>query len=273
MNAGVFENRWTGAGGSSSAVKTIIAANGLVFLLQAILGPRMIEWFGLFPYEAWSRFHVWQFFTYLFLHGNFFHILINMYTLWVFGTEVEQFWGSRAFAKYYMITGVGAGIIHTILTPHSPIPTIGASGAVLGVLTAYAILFPDRVITMLLFFVLPIRMRARTLALIFAGLSLASGVLGTRDGVAHFAHLGGMLVGYLYARPSGPVDWFKKLLGRWQRERRMHVASKDEEDLANLRRRVDEILDKANRVGIQNLDPEEKRFLEKASRTLKKKPS
>jgi membrane associated rhomboid family serine protease len=254
MNSRLFENRWTPAGGTAKAVRTLIAVNGLVFVLQWVVGPRMIEAFGLFPYAAWSRFHVWQLFTYLFLHGNFFHILINMYTLWVFGTEVEHLWGSRAFVRYYAVTGIGAGIVHTILTPHSMIPTIGASGAVLGVLTAYALLFPDRVITLFLFFILPIRMRARTLALIFAD-------------------LGGMLVGYLYARPSGLLVWFKKLWNRWQRDRQIHVSWKDKEDLAGLRRRVDDILDKANRVGIQNLDPEEKRFLEKASRILKKKPS
>ena len=116
----------------------------------------MILGLGLIPRWAWSRFFLWQFVTYMFLHGGLFHLIINMYALWVFGTEVERMWGPKAFYRYYFITGIGAGIVHTLITPLSTIPTIGASGAVLGVLTAFAMMFPDREITLLLFFILPV---------------------------------------------------------------------------------------------------------------------
>ena len=155
------------------AVKTLLIANGVVYLFQLLVGPRLILTLGLIPRVAWSRFYLWQFFTYMFLHGNFLHIFLNMYALWIFGIEIERMWGTREFYKYYFITGVGAGVIHTILTPMSTIPTIGASGAVMGILTAYAVMFPHRVITLLLFFILPIRMRARTLALAFAAADTA----------------------------------------------------------------------------------------------------
>ena len=255
-----------GGGGITEAVKMLLIVNGIGFLLQMMVGGQMIAFLGLIPRLAWSRLYIWQFVTYMFLHGGFFHILINMYALWVFGCEVERMWGPRAFYKYYFITGIGAGIIHTLLTPMSLIPTIGASGAVLGVLTAFAMMFPDRQITLLLFFILPVTMRARTLALLFAGMSLFSGVLGSRDGVAHFAHLGGMLVGYLYMKRGSKLDSLWRPFREWRRTRRIRLAREKEENLEKLRRAVDRILDKANEVGMENLTREEKTLLKKASK-------
>ena len=259
-----------GGGGITEAVKMLLIANGIGFLLQMMIGRQMIFFLGLIPRLAWSRFYIWQFATYMFLHGGFFHILINMYALWVFGCEVERMWGPKAFYKYYFITGIGAGIIHTLLTPFSTIPTIGASGAVLGILTAFAVMFPDRQITLLLFFILPVTMRARTLALLFAGMSLFSGVFGSADGVAHFAHLGGMLVGYLYMKRSWNLDALFKPFRDWNRRRRMRVVRENEENLEKMRRAVDRILDKANEVGMENLSREEKMLLKKASKIFNK---
>jgi membrane associated rhomboid family serine protease len=218
---------------------------------------------------TWSRFYLWQFFTYMFLHGGMFHLLFNMYALWVFGCEIERMWGPKAFLRYYFITGVGAGIIHTLITPFSMVPTIGASGAVLGVLTAFAMMFPDREITMLLFFILPVRMRAKTMALLFAGISLLSGVLGSTDGIAHFAHLGGMLVGYLYLKK---YDWrggaLKKRFKDWQRNRRLRIVHQKEEEKEKMQQLVDQILDKANEVGMEHLTRDEKLLLKRASKIL-----
>ena len=156
-------------GGITPAVKNLLIANGAVYVLQLLVGPRLIPVLGLVPKLIWTRFVLWQLVTYMFLHGNLLHIVMNMYALWVFGCEVERMWGSRIFYRYYFITGVGAGLFHTLVTPLSTVPTIGASGAVLGVMTAFAVMFPNRVITLLLFFILPVRMTARTLVLIFAG--------------------------------------------------------------------------------------------------------
>ena len=259
-----------GGGGITNAVKRLLIANGLCFLLQMILGERMIFAFGLIPRLAWSRLFIWQFVTYMFLHGGFFHILINMYALWVFGCELERMWGPKAFYRYYFITGIGAGLIHTLLTPFSTIPTIGASGAVLGVLTAFAVMFPDREITLLLFFIFPVTMKARTLALLFAGMSLFSGVLGSADGVAHFAHLGGMLVGYLYMKHDWQFAALKERYEGWKRRRRMRVVRQKEENLDKLRKLVDQVLDKANEVGMENLTRDEKVLLKRASKILSK---
>ena len=182
-----------GGGGITEAVKMLLIANGIGFILQMMGGGLFNHFLALVPRLAWTRFHIWQFVTYMFLHANFLHILLNMYALWVFGCEVERMWGPKAFYKYYFITGIGAGLIQSIFllfTPYSEVHIIGASGAVLGVLTAFAVMFPDRQITILLFFILPVTMKARTLALVFVGISLFSGMRGSADGVAHFAHLG-----------------------------------------------------------------------------------
>ncbi|MFH1941581.1 MAG: rhomboid family intramembrane serine protease [bacterium] len=266
-----YRTQWAiGGRGLTDAVKRLLIANGIVYLLQWVVGSQMIAVLGLRPRLAWSHLYVWQFFTYMFLHGGFFHILFNMYALWVFGGEVERMWGPKAFYRYYFTTGVGAGLIYTLLTPFSMVPTIGASGAVLGVLTAFAMMFPDREITLLLFFILPVRMRARTLALLFAGMSLFSGIVGSADGVAHFAHLGGMLVGYLYMKRDWQLTFMKGRFRDWKRRRRMRVVRQKEENLERLRKLVDQVLDKANEVGMENLTRDEKLLLKRASKILNK---
>jgi membrane associated rhomboid family serine protease len=267
-------------GRTTDTVKSLILANAIVFLIQQIVFGRMstlpaglnplVRFFGLVPQHTWSRFYIWQFFSYMFLHGNLFHIFFNMYALWVFGCEVERMWGSRAFLRYYFITGVGAGLFHTLLTPTSQVVTIGASGAVMGVLTAYAVMFPNRELNLLLFFIFPVRMRARTLALGFAAISILNGVLGSPDGVAHFAHLGGMLVGYLYMKRDWRGVAVMKKIKQWKSHRKMKVRRKNQEEMEKLRRLVDQVLDKANEVGMENLSRDEKVFLRKASKILKK---
>ncbi|MBN2416151.1 rhomboid family intramembrane serine protease [bacterium] len=256
----------------TEGVKRLLIINVAVFVLQWFGGRFFIDLFGLTPRLTWSRFYIWQFFTYMFLHGNLLHIAFNMYALWVFGTEVERMWGTRVFYRYYVITGVGAGIIHTLVTPLSLIPTIGASGAVMGVLLAFGMLFPNRQVTMLLFFILPLTLRAKHLVMLFAGISVLSGVAGSPDGVAHFAHLGGMLVGYIYIK-GGLNRVFSSLEAAWRnlkRRYRMNVKRNEQQDLDKLKRIVDTILDKANTVGYDNLTRDEKAVLKKASKIFRK---
>ncbi len=265
--------RWGIGGGMTEAVKKLLIANGVIFLLQFITGPRMAWYLGLVPRNVWTKFYIWQFVTYMFLHANLFpHLLFNMYVLWFFGKEVESMWGPRAFYKYYFITGIGAGIIYALVKPFSTIPTIGASGAVYGVLTAFALMFPDRELNLLIFFIFPLRIRAKTLAIAFAVMEFFGGVFASRDGIAHAAHLGGMFIGYLYIKGSWmmfriPVKRFKQ----WRAQRRMRVERNEREELEKLRRIVDQILDKANEVGMENLTRDEKILLKKASKIFKKK--
>jgi membrane associated rhomboid family serine protease len=206
--------------------------NAIGFLAQMIWGGTVTMTFGLVPYTAWSQLRIWQFVTYAFLHADFFHILFNMYALWVFGSELESDWGFRPFLRLYLVSGIGAGVFHALVTPHSFIPTIGASGAVSGVMAAYALMYPERELQLLLFFIIPVRMKAKVLAVGLAVLSLALGAAGSPDGIAHFAHLGGMAVGAAYfmiaIRHFSPSGWLaqKKIIFNYKLSNRRNLTFK-----------------------------------------------
>ncbi len=248
------------------AVRYLIFANGFIFLLQLLIGNQLISWFGLHPVYIYKKFYIWQFFTYMFLHGDFLHILLNMFILWMFGCEVERYWGDKEFLKYYFICGIGAGFFHLIFNMTSNIPVVGASGAIYGILIAFAMLFPERPIML---FPLFISLKAKYWAIIFAAIALMLGVLGGQNGVAHFAHLGGMIIGFVYLK----LGWKMSLLGRdvirrkrkeWEVQREIRMK----QQMLKFREEVDLILDKINEVGYENLTEKEKRTLKKASDLL-----
>jgi membrane associated rhomboid family serine protease len=187
----------------SNGVRTLLFVTVGIWLFQLVAQflaqARLERLFGLVPYDVTHHLFLWQLGSYLFLHGGFFHILFNMLALWMFGSELESLWGTRRFVRFYFITGVGAAICSTLVAPNSTIPIIGASGAVYGILAAYGILFPDRIL--LLYFVIPIK--AKYFVLILGALAFWSSLSATGGGVAHIAHLGGMLFGWLYLRAQG----------------------------------------------------------------------
>jgi membrane associated rhomboid family serine protease len=258
-----------GPGGISKAVKYLLYVNAGVFLLEFLWGAELIHIFGLTPVLV-KKGMVWQIFTYMFLHGGFFHILFNMFALWMFGCEIERAWGTKEFVKYYFITGVGAGILTFLLSFNSTIPTIGASGAIFGILVAFAMMFPDRPIY--LYFLFPIK--AKYLVAFFAVIELFASFRHTSDGIGHFAHLGGMLIGYIYIKS----DWrmlrflrFSRYLGYLKElryKRRMKAINRKREREQILLERVDQILDRINQVGYDKLTKEEKKTLEEASQLL-----
>jgi membrane associated rhomboid family serine protease len=263
-----------GLGGSiTPIVKYLIFTTIGIYILQEIINRAangaFDQTFALYP-DFLLRFKVWQVFTYMFLHGGPFHLFFNMLILWIFGSEVEGTWGSKAFLKYYIICGIGAGIIHLLvqaLLSQPGVGVVGASGAIYGVLLAFAMINPDREITFLLFFVLPVNIKAKYLVMTLAGLALFAGVFAD-DGVAHFAHLGGLLVGYIYLK----IDWRTSSLGTWfKRERAsrevVKEAKKRQQNL-RLRESIDNILDKINEVGYENLTRDEKAMLKQASQQL-----
>lgn len=260
-------------GGLTKAIKYLLIINTAVFLLQHLMPssstgePLLIKWFGMHPEWVYSKFQIWQIFTYMFLHGqgDIWHLLFNMFVLWMFGCEVERALGTREFVKYYIVCGLGAGILHLLFKLNSIIPVVGASGAIYGVMVAFAVLFPERMITLLLFLILPIQIKAKYLVMIFAGISLFLGYLGGNDGVAHFAHLGGMIVGFVYLK----LDWRRDYIGTWirrKRETRLMIQNmKKRQAMQRIRERVDQILDKINEVGYDNLSEDEKKVLKEAS--------
>ena len=261
-------------GGLTPMVKRLIIANVAVFIFQIMLGNAsshaFINFFGLVPASVFRQLRFWQFFTYMFLHGGLWHILINMFVLWMFGSDLEREWGGRKFLRYYFITGIGAGFIHYLSAINSPIPVIGASGAIFGVLVAFGMTFPERIVTLLIFFVFPVSMKAKHLVMLFAVIQLLAYLAyGEAEGVARFAHLGGMLIGYLYLKAGrggyGELPSWSNLVFRisqWrvrQRARQREAREKEED--------IDAILDKISRQGMESLTQREKRILQRKSRT------
>ena len=179
-----------------NATLTLIIINVGLFLIN-ILFPRTTAYLALTPYFVVRERAVWQVLTYMFVHGGTWHILFNMLALFIFGTPLERRLGSSEFLLYYFITGVGAGLATLVVnwyTGLAVVPVVGASGAIYGLLLAYATLYPDA--RLFIFGILPLR--APIAVLLFAGLALFSQLTGTRNGVAHLTHLAGLVFGYLY---------------------------------------------------------------------------
>jgi membrane associated rhomboid family serine protease len=168
-----------------------------VSALALLGGGGLFEWFALWPIG--SGFAPWQLLSYALLHGGLLHLAFNMYGLWMFGSELERLWGPRRLLQYYVVSVLVAGLVQLVVATESavPYPTVGASGGLFGLLIGYAMLFPQRTI-MLLF--PPIPMPAWMFAVVFGLLELTLGVTGAASGIAHFAHLGGMLGGWLMLR-------------------------------------------------------------------------
>ncbi|MBM3745779.1 MAG: rhomboid family intramembrane serine protease [Acidobacteria bacterium] len=181
-------------------VKWLLLTNAAVFVMDyfahVLFRGDPFRVFGLVPHQALFSGYLWQPVTYLFLHGGFWHILINMLTLWMFGMDLERDWGTRRFLEYFFLCGVGAGvcvIVASALFGGMGIRTIGASGAVYGLLLAFGLLYPNRVV--LFSFLFPIK--AKYFVMIIGAIAFMSS-FSTGSGVSHIAHLGGMIFGYLY---------------------------------------------------------------------------
>ena len=186
--------------------RNLIIINALILLISTFSQDFMYKTFALF-YPASPLFRWWQPVTHMFMHGGFWHLFMNMYTLYIFGSVVERMIGSRKFTILYLISGLGAAAVHLLVMTWmrgAAAPMLGASGAVYGVLIAYAMIFPNSRISLIF---PPISLNAKWMVIIFAVLSLVVGVTGTAEGVAHFAHLGGMIFGFL-------VVYFWKKAGR-----------------------------------------------------------
>jgi Uncharacterized membrane protein (homolog of Drosophila rhomboid) len=214
-------------------VQLLVIANFAVYFLQLFIHYRgaipehLFEmWFGLVPSGVIPGLRIWQPVTYLFLHSadSVWHILVNMLMLWMFGRELELVWGRNRFLRYYFLTGVGAGILNVIVRtvptlwgkPPYDIPTIGASGAIFGIMIACAILFPDRRVYL---FPIPIALRLRTVVAIMAALTFL-GTFGLGDDkVSHLCHLGGMLIGYLYLRRDSYLYRLRNEVSDWKYQR------------------------------------------------------
>ncbi len=263
------------------AIKYFIIINVVIYLLLIIFGlnfrvsgiPLYIyiyRFFALNPIG--DGFYVWQLITYMFIHDpkGIFHILFNMLMLWMFGTEVENLWGTRRFLVYYFATGIGAGIAHLIFAPlFGQIgPVVGASGAIYGVMMAFALMFPDRYI--FLYFLIPIP--ARIFVAILIGFDLIMGVFGS-DGVAHFAHLGGAIVGFAYIKLMYAGYDLSDIISKMKLPKLKRKSSKKKyllvDDEIITQEQIDAILDKISQYGYESLTERERKILYEASKKLR----
>jgi membrane associated rhomboid family serine protease len=180
-----------------SVTKALLLANVAVFCISRFTGVWFTHLFALWP--AGGGFLPWQLVSYAFLHGSVTHLFFNMLGLWMFGAELERLWGQRRFMQFYLACVLSAALVQLVVAALNGFvyPTVGASGALFGLLLAFGMTFPDRTIVPLL---PPIPMKAKTFVALYGGLELLFGVTGTVSGIAHFAHLGGMLGGYLMIR-------------------------------------------------------------------------
>jgi membrane associated rhomboid family serine protease len=264
------------------AIRALIVVNCAVFLLATIVGERsFFDLFGLVPTHVLHDRWIWQPFTYLFIHGGLMHLLFNLFALWMFGMPVESQWGEKEFLKYFILCGLGAAAASVALAPHSSIATIGASGPVYGLLVAFAMLYPDAVVY--LYFLIPVK--AAHMAILFGLIEFFAGTTGATPGVARFAHLGGMVTGYLYIR----WWWILKIQARglWRRwvgdsvaappapakkrSRKVAVqaAGPDGSDAQSAMEEVDRILDKILVSGLDSLTEDEKAVMRRYSDRMK----
>jgi membrane associated rhomboid family serine protease len=221
-------------------VKKLIIITSAAFVLTYIpsqifhsaLFDYPFEWLALQPDLVIHRFYIWQLVTYLFLHGGWFHIIFNMFALWMFGADLERLWGGKKFLFYYFLTGIGAGILDVALNalsrPTIPTATIGCSGAVYGLLLAYGMLFPERLIY--LYMIIPIK--AKWFVVIMGAIEFVSSFSAPGSGVSHFAHLGGMLFGFLYLRGWSLPYGLQLQYHEWRRtqlRKKFEVYMRDQE--------------------------------------------
>lgn len=242
-----------------SAVGRIIVATVAVFFLQNLF-PLINVWLTLTPRLAVEHFHVWQFVTYMFLHGGFWHLFFNLIVLWFLGTMIESAWGPARFLRYYILCGVGGGLLHALLQYNAPV--VGASGAIFGLYFAAAMLFPDQYLY--IYFMIPVKVKYFVIGLTI--LQLANGIAGP-SGIAYFAHLGGMLAGAILFR--GEIMRRLRFNAGPRRRWQAHIREQRRQDDEASRNNIDSILDKISAKGYETLTSTEKRILENYSRQRK----
>lgn len=269
-------------------VKKLITINAAVYLLQMIAGIMgtgnafLMQFFALNPAMAVFEGHVWQIFTYQFLHGGLFHILFNMLALWMFGSELEMVWGKTEFLRYYLISGTGAGlfiVLLPLLLGHGAATTLGASGAIFGLLLAYAVYYPERYLMFMFFFPVKVKYFVIIIGLFSLLLTVQE---DNSSGISHVGHLGGLITGYLYLLNSSgrkkqgyaagiAAPGSGGLVQKWknyQQRKLWEKRQKEIEEFENLEEKVDRLLEKISKYGMDSLTAQEKKFLKKASQNL-----
>jgi len=201
------EQRQTFISSISFYVKWLMIVNAIIFLVVSI-GARfgfinmlwILNVFGQVNTKVFGQFMIWQFVTSMFLHGGIRHLLGNLLYLWIFGTMLEQEWGQKRFIVYYFICGIGAGFLQFCVDPFSTIPGIGASGAIFGLLGACGLLFPNREVYLFM-----VKVKLKYIVAVFAIIEMYLCLMGTADGIGHWVHISGFVIGIIYIKLKGKL--------------------------------------------------------------------
>ncbi|MDP6170271.1 MAG: rhomboid family intramembrane serine protease [Candidatus Marinimicrobia bacterium] len=251
----------------TNAIKVLISINFGIFILQTLSGSETLFFplFGLVPKLVWSEKMIWQPFTYMFFHGGVWHVLINMFVLWMFGSELERLWGRSQFLRFYFITGVGSGLVTMLFGLQSMTPVVGASGAVYGVLLGYGLTYPNR--TIYLYGIIPVKSIWFVLGI---GLIAFMSSFENMSPISHITHLSGMIIGYFMLK--NPINW-GGLLFQIRKKTLEYKIQKEEKRISQqflVERDINQILDKINHQGFDSLTQEEQDRLYKGSHSLSK---
>ena len=249
-----------------SGVKFLLIVNIIVFILIELSGQKslLFRTFGLVPSLVWSKFKIWQLFTYLFIHGGIFHIFFNMFVLWMFGKDLESQWGKMEFLLFYFVCGIGAGLITVLFSVNSTVPIVGASGAIYGLLLAYGFTYPNQMVY--LYGLVPIKVKYMVLGL--GAIAFFASLSASQSNVSHITHLSGMVIGLIFIYFN--INW--KVIKLWYIRMRLKGLSqqpaKQDNEEAQMKKQVDKILDKLNDSGWDSLTEQEENYLTQASKRL-----
>ena len=250
----------------TEAIKILIGINAGLFLLKFISQSQidLARILGLSPNSVWPM--IWQPVTYMFIHGDVFHILINMFVLWMFGSEMESIWGRKQFLRYYFLTGVGSGLVWLLFNiGQSYSVLIGASGAIYGILLAYGMMFPNR--TVYLYFMIPIKVKW---FVIFLGAVAFLSSFNNHSNISHITHLSGMVIGFGYLRYYWHWKDIRFSVYKQLKEFKISIKDRKDQNTLKMQQQIDHLLDKINETGYNNLTDEEKDLLYKASKDFSK---
>lgn len=229
------------------------------YVLELGFRSKLNFFFGIVPLKITQNLYLWQFVTYIFIHSNFLHFLFNAFMLWMFGPIIESDFGPKRFLRYFLVTGIGAGIFTVLFSYNSPVPVIGASGAIYGLLIAFAVLHPEQ--TVRFYFLFP--MTSRQMVIFFVVLEFVLSFSGPNSGISNISHLGGMASGYLYLKSVGIFKLLKD--SNVLRIVDEKTAPADNEI------QVDEILEKISKKGTDSLTWKERQILKQYSKKENRK--
>ena len=236
---------------SQSVIKTLISINAALFLIRYL----MVGQFDMLNLGLSSDPEIWQPITYMFVHGDFFHIFMNMFVLWMFGTEMESIWGGKKFLQYYLCTGIGSGLVWLMFNyGRNYSILIGASGAIYGILLAYGLMFPNRKV--LIYFLFPIKVKY--FVAILALISFVSSIDTSGSNISHLTHLSGMIIGFVYLKFPSFKYRSSIMISNKIVESKQRKIEKRKANTILLQKKVDRLLDKVSDGGFDSLSEDEK---------------